>query len=88
MEKDKKFTLRCSTQEVECSIEKIESKIDLLSLKIQTEKIENIGTNEAGVVCFKLKEPIVIEEGNEIYELCQITIEREKEVMGIGFTAI
>jgi len=78
------ITLRCATQEVECIAEKIERRINSSTLELIEESAKELKLNEAGVVVFKVKKPIVAEKFSFIEELGRFVIEREYNLQGAG----
>lgn len=67
LRKDKKYTLKLATQQIECEIEKIERVLDASTLQeIQREDEEYIGRYEVGEVVIRTKKPIAFDPVTEV----------------------
>ncbi|MFC1576166.1 sulfate adenylyltransferase subunit 1 [Candidatus Omnitrophota bacterium] len=84
LEINKSFTLRCSTQEITCVAEKIYQRTDTTTFEIIEENSDKLGLNEAGLVQFKTKKPIVVEKFSYIQELGRFVIEDKSNLQGVG----
>ena len=66
---NEKITIKCATQEAECFIEKIEKRINSSNLEVIEENAKKLEHTELGSVIIKTKEPLVIENFNDMAEL-------------------
>ena len=66
---NEKITIKCATQEAECFIEKIEKRINSSDLEVIEENAKKLEHTELGSVIIKTKEPLVIENFNDMAEL-------------------
>ncbi|MBD3259846.1 GTP-binding protein [Candidatus Woesearchaeota archaeon] len=76
--------LKCATQEVECNIEKINKKLDSSTLKVIGDDADELKEREVGEISFKTKEPIVIENFNDIQELGRFVLVKNQDVSAGG----
>lgn len=82
IEEKRKYTLRCSTQEVECKIEKILEKIDVETL--EKERARRLKEAEIGKLEISLKKPIVVERFKNLKELGRFVLLKNGKIIGGG----
>ena len=63
------ITLQLATQEVECVLERIHERTDSNSLKIIDTDASHLEVNDIGLVTIKTRNPVVIEDFNQMEEL-------------------
>lgn len=76
--------LKCATQEVECNIAKINKKFDSSTLAILGEDASELKEREVGEIQFKTKEPVAIENFNDIQELGRFVLVKNQDVSAGG----
>lgn len=81
------MTMRCATQEIECTAERIEDRIDSSTLETIQEDANQLKINEAGLVIFRTKRPVLLEKFTFIEELGRFVIESKEILRGAGIIA-
>jgi len=76
--------IRLSTQEIQGVAQKITEKMDSNDLSMGKKKTKTLENNNFGIVHFKTKNTIIVEDYNFIKELGRFSIERDSEIKGFG----
>lgn len=76
IKKGEEVVFRCATQEVRCGIEKIEKRIDSSTLGVVEENAEKLEEHEIGEVVLSLKNPVFVDNFNDIKEMGRFVLER------------
>ena len=84
LKKGETVIIQIATQEVPCVIEKIEKRINSSTLEILEEDSEKLGETEVAKVTLKTKEPVVIENFNEVEEFGRFVIIKNQDISGGG----
>lgn len=81
---NKPFFLRFAAQEVKCTAERIEKRINSVTLKALKGSTGKLMKNEAAIVVFRTRGPLVIENFSFIEELGRFVIEHKNSLCGVG----
>ncbi len=84
LEINKPVTLRCATQEVEGIAEGIEKRVNSSTLETIEEDAGEVRMNEAALVSFRTRQPVIVERFSFIEELGRFTIESGDDLKGAG----
>ncbi len=78
------MTMRCATREIECTAERIEKKMNSSTLETIHEGANQLKINEAALVIFRTKRPVLLEKFTFIEELGRFVIESKETLRGAG----
>lgn len=83
-EMKEKIAIRCATQEISCKIEKITRRLNSSSLEMIEEDASTLKNLEVGEVIIKTKQPLSIQNFNEVPELGRFVFVRGEHVVAGG----
>ncbi|MCM8779785.1 MAG: GTP-binding protein [Candidatus Omnitrophica bacterium] len=84
LEINKKFILRCVTQEVACVVERIEKRMNTSTLEMITGNSNELKINEAAQLLFRTEKPVVVESFSFIERFGRFAVEKDHALCGLG----
>jgi len=84
LNKDKKLTIRCATQQTSCKIESINKRIDSSTLEVVEENAEVLKNLEVAEVTIKTKKPVAIKNFSDVQELGRFVLVQNENICAGG----
>jgi len=82
--KDRKLTIRCTTQETSCKIQSINKRINSATLEVIEENADVLKNLEVAEVIIKTKKPLAIKDFNDVQELGRFVLIRDENICAGG----
>ena len=81
---NEKYTLKCSTQEMDCEIEKIYKRFDPASMEIVEEEAEKISGTEIAEILLKTEKDVVVNKFSNMPHLGRFVLEKDNNIVAGG----
>lgn len=82
--KDRRYTLRLATQEVQCHVVAIEQVMDSSTLAVNAGAVEQVGRNEVGRVTLQTRAPLVLDNYDRVPALGRFVLVDDGRIAGGG----